>query len=201
MSVSKQFSYYDDWRTQTFPCPQCNWTGKIEEMDKDYFRDLFDAKCPKCSTMLAIVSNPTFAETRAAAAAGHPEAIRELPKIERAVSRSDRFEEEKLTGPQQLPDLEGDRLEFVLDTEEHVGSERETYNILRCGDSTIWRELAFWEGYERFAELTAILEQKYGARFAGLKATWGGYMWLFGDMGVPPFHVEIVDSKSQKSGQ
>jgi hypothetical protein len=190
--VSKQFHYYDDWRAQAFVCPNCNWAGKSEELDKDYFQDLFDAKCPKCKTILAIVSNPTAAETRAAAAAGNPEAIRELARIDTAESRSARFEKEKLTGPEQLPDLEGDKLEFVLDTEEHSGSENETYNLLRCGERTVWRELAFWEGYERFAEWEAILKQKYGDRFAELKATWGGYMWLFGDVGIAPFNVEIV---------
>lgn len=190
--MAKQFRYYDDWRAQTFVCPTCNWTGKTEELDRDFFQDLIDAKCPNCSTMLAIVSNPTPAETRAAAAAGNPEAIRELARVEQMESRSARFEKGKLTGPEQLPDLDGDKLEFVLDTEAHSGSENETYNIVRFGDRTIWRELAFWEGYDRFPELEAILEQKYGDRYAGLKATWGGYMWLFGDIAIAPFPVEIV---------
>jgi hypothetical protein len=196
--VSKQFRYYDDWRTQAFVCPNCNWTGKSTELDKDHFQDLFDAKCPKCLTILAIISNPTAAETRAAAAAGNPEAIHELGRIEQAESRSARFKKEKLTGPEQLPDLEGDKLEFVLDTEEHSGSENETYNLLRCGDRTVWRELAFWEGYDRFPEFEAILKQKYGDRFTALKATWGAYMWLFGDITIAPFHVEIVGPEFPK---
>lgn len=105
---------------------------------------------------------------------------------------------EKFTGPDQLPDLDGENLVFILDTHEHAEDDGETYNILRCGGRAIWKELAFWENGGGFRELETILKQKYGSRFSVLKATGASHAWLFGDIGVPPFHVEIVDFKWPK---
>jgi hypothetical protein len=49
--------------------------------------------------MLMIVSYPTIEEVKAAAAAGNPEAVAELPRIEQFQEFQRKFEGEKLAHP------------------------------------------------------------------------------------------------------
>ncbi len=70
------------------------------------FEDLFDLRCPRCDRILLIVSYPTFAETRAAAAAGHPRAIADLPQVVAQEAFLARAEASELKDPEQLPELD-----------------------------------------------------------------------------------------------
>jgi hypothetical protein len=45
----------------------------------------------------------------------------------------------------------------------------EIWTVIRCGERVIWRELAYWEGWERFNEVKDILKRCYGNRFASLE--------------------------------
>jgi hypothetical protein len=89
---------------------------------------------------------PNLRDTEEAAVRDNEDAIRELPKfraqVAQAQARIDRFEWEELTSIRQLPDLEGESLEFMWDI---ANLEGETYQIIRLGDVELWRELAFWD--------------------------------------------------------
>jgi hypothetical protein len=133
--------------------------------------------------MLLIVSYPTVEETKEYAAAGNPRAIKELPTALRVERFRARFEAHALRSPDELPELDGDALEFVWDFQGTVGSSGEQWTVVRLGDRVIWREPAIYEGAWRFDEVKAILKERYGRRFASLTPTGASEYYLLGDRG------------------
>jgi hypothetical protein len=89
-----------------------------------------------------------------------------------------RFEREKLKRTDQLPDLDGEALEFTLDVASREG---EDYQVIRLGDIEVWREFAFWDHLQRFDEIKNILREKYGTQFKSLTPTAWSLDWLTGD--------------------
>jgi hypothetical protein len=171
-------SSYDFDDAMPLQCDRCGWTGPASAGDKDFFDELFDISCPKCDAMLLIVPYPTSEETKKAAAEGNQRALEELPDVEAMERRWARAEKLKLKPDSKLPAVAGDRLCFDWDFEE---ADDEIWTVIRCGEETVWRELAFWGGRERFNEVETILKRIYGPRFAGLEPTKTSEMYLYGD--------------------
>lgn len=128
--------------------------------------------------MLLIVPFPTVDETRAAAAAGNPLAQDEISRLEAVEARARHARSLELREPAELPDLAGERLVIDWDFENR---DEEDWTILRHGDREIWRELAYWEGYTRFAEVFEILRARYGTRLAEVRPTKASGLYLWGD--------------------
>ena len=62
------------------------------------------------------------------------------------------------------------------------------FTVIKHGEREIWREIAFWEGSERFAEVVNILKKKYGSRLADVVPTLQSELYLYGDdLGAPDF--------------
>lgn len=80
--MAENCNYYGEWRNKSFNCPNCNWLGSASDMDMEMHAELADYSCPRCETMVLIVSYPTLEETRIAAAAGNAEAIAELRRFD-----------------------------------------------------------------------------------------------------------------------
>ena len=53
--------------------------------------------------------------------------------------------------------------------------------MLRHEERVLWRELAYWEGIDRFREVAALPQKKYGSRLRGLKPTARSETYLGGD--------------------
>ena len=155
--------YFSDWGTKGYAC-SCGWVGTGTELSIDFFDrgTLIEASCPKCDSHLAIVLCPTDDETRAAAAAGNEEAKRMLPQVKEGEAWRERYEREKLHHPSQLPDVEGARLQFIIEVE---GPTLESYYIIKLGEQIVWREPAGWEDWERFNELKVLLKRRYRSRW------------------------------------
>src|SRR4051812_13445046 len=128
--------------------------------------------------MLLIVAFPTIEETRAAAAAGNPRAQAELPSVEAREERLSRSQELELKTADQLPQLQGDALRIDWDLEER---DDEHWTVLRHDGKEIWSELAYYEGYERFAQVFEILRERYGSRLAEVRPTPASELYLYGD--------------------
>jgi hypothetical protein len=171
-------SRYDYDEAMPLQCDRCGWTGPASAGDKNFFDELFDISCPKCDAMLLIVPYPTDEETKQAAAAGNEKARQNLATVEARERRWALANQKALTLGSKLPDVVGDSLCFVWDLEE---ADDETWTVIRCGEETVWRELAFWEGWERFNEVKTTLKKIYGPRFARLKPASGSEMYLYGD--------------------
>lgn len=168
---------FDSQRDAPRTCPSCGWTG-LPDAHLDGREDLLEACCPECGLMILVVPMPTFAQTRAAAAAGNQRAAAELPEMEAYIERRRRMSETLLRDAAELPDLDGDRLVIVWDFEE---VDEEQWTILRHGDREIWRERAYWDGIGRLAEVVEILRVRYGARLVEVRPTPASELWLCGD--------------------
>ena len=176
------YAWYSDWKLLQFTCQHCGWTGKGE---KAFPNEVGVMECPECDHGVAYVQFPSLRDTEQAAAAGDEEAIRDLPekreRIRRLEARMNKFRSNHLHSLGQLPELEGESLEFTWDIAVHVGDENEDYQVIRVGEREVWRELAFWDNMVRFNEIKDLLKRKYGTRFKSLTPTDGSLDFLTGD--------------------
>lgn len=193
--AARIYGYFDDYKSETFACPDCGWSGGYKELALEMHRDLTDGSCPHCDKMLIIVSYPTSEEIREAAAAGNEDAVRSLPLVQRREELDAQFDRDGLKSPDQLPDLPDNELEFTWDwalpenEEENspedkltgTTAERDKRTLILHDGHVIWQEPAFYEGWPRFNEVKAILLAKYGARFKSLTPTDAAKLYLFGD--------------------
>jgi len=187
---AKHVKYWDYDRDVALTCPSCGWTGRGGDHE-EYFEALLDVTCPDCDSMLLIVSFPTAEETRAAAAAGDPRAQAELPHLDAREAFLKRARALALKEPGQLPLLEGDALHIDWDYEER---DAEHWTVLRHGGQEIWRELAYFEGYERFAKVFEILRERYGSRLAEVRPTPASTVYLYGDKLSAPETIERLNA-------
>lgn len=180
---ARHVKYYEFDGDRTVSC-SCGWSGKAGHGNREDYRELYDISCPNCDRMLFIVAYPTHEETREAAAAGNREAERNLVVVTHREAFLARAEEHKLTAASELPDLEGDELIIDWDFEARTekDEQRDDWTVLRHGDRVIWREVGFYEGYERFGEVLEILRARYGDRLADLRPTEASYNYLLGDV-------------------
>jgi hypothetical protein len=181
--MGEVYKYYSDWRHETFACSPCGWTGTVSYEDLEVGDVAAIIECPKCYRSLGAVLFPNLEETKEAAANGNEEAIKALPGFEARINDNwellDRFEQEKLPSTDQLPNLNGEWLEFDWDFEK--GEEGEFYQVIRAGDVEVWKELAFFNNIRRFEEIKGLLKAKYGTRFKSLTPTQASIEWLSGD--------------------
>jgi hypothetical protein len=94
-------------------------------------------------------------------------------------------EGELLTAPEQLPDLQSEKLVLTWD-------QIESDSIVLHGDLVIWRERTGWEVYARFEEIAGILKQRYGKRLLDIVPTPRSLYALYGDSTAGYFHVAFV---------
>lgn len=168
-------AYYDFDPADHVMCGYCSHTGPPT---CESFAELTQVDCAGCDRRLFLVSYPSVEQTRTAAAAGNPRAIADLRALEQREQRFARAARAALTADSPLPELPGETLviewDFVEEGEEHV-------TVLRHKGLELWRELAFWEGFERYQEVAVLLHQRYGARLRGLVPTSAADVWLLGD--------------------
>lgn len=186
-------NYLPYWRYDpdaALRCPNCGWAG-CGRGQEEMYEDLFDVCCSGCGEMLLIVSFPTDSETRAAAAAGNPAAQRELPSVDERQAFLHRAADTELRDGAQLPDLAGDEVIIDWDFEEADG---EDWTVLRHNGSEIWREIAYYEGYRRFATVFEILRDRYGSRLAEVRPTPASDLFLYGDKLSAPQFVDDLNA-------
>jgi hypothetical protein len=151
-------TYYGNWRSEPFTCKACSWHCLGAELQPgEMFDALYEAECPTCSTVLAVVSYPTIAESLAN---WKTLSAAERCEVEVVENFNKRFETLALRKPDQLPELEGDPLILEWDFDRDDGNA----TVIRHGSVEVWREPALWEGYERFCEVLDILVARYGRR-------------------------------------
>ncbi len=170
--------YYDRDPQALASCDSCGWSDLNSQTACEVFAELMELNCPRCDHRLMTVIFPTIEETRSAAQAGHPEAIKELPRLETTAARVERAERLHLRSPDQLPDLPSYPMRVDWDLEER---DDEKWVVVRWGPVVIWQELAYWEGYERFFSIVGILRQRYGRLLQEVRPTPCSELYLYGD--------------------
>jgi hypothetical protein len=64
--------------------------------------------------------------------------------------------------------------------------------VLRAGQRELWRELAGRADHQRFAQVAAILRDKYGQRLEDLVPTRSAELQLYGDSLGAVYYVDAV---------
>jgi hypothetical protein len=137
--------------------------------------------------MLAIVSYPTVREAEQNWEKLTEQEKREVLARKRSLAA---WQAASLKSTDQVPDLAGPAVALVWDEVE--GDAGQPFTVIRHGETEIWREPAFYEGYERFREVVQILMQKYGKRLVDVVPTPASELYLFGDkLRAPEYVVQI----------
>jgi len=172
-------SNYYDVNEKIYQC-KCGWSGTMDDGVSEPFDQLMELYCPKCNERLDVIVYPTYEETMQAAADGKNVNPADVAAQEIRKELSARWEKEKLNEPNQLPDIQGDNLEFVWDQKEY-GSWTKTYYVITHNGELVWKEPSFYEDAPRFPEIVDIFKKKYGSRFKEMAVTWSALGPLMGD--------------------
>lgn len=159
-------------------CKHCGWKGAGAETARgETFESLFEFHCPNCEVKLGICTYPTRKDAEEAWDLV-PDADRKQFELRRRYLEA--CERHELKRADQLPPIDSSSFALVWDDEEQDGWPR-TWAVIRLGDRVIWREPAQYEGGDRFAEIAAILKERYGAALTDLEPTRASFDFLYGD--------------------
>jgi len=174
--MAKHFGYYDGWKSAVLACT-CGWQGTFRQASVGHFEELIDASCPVCDTMLAIVPYPTTKESEQNWDQLTDEEQKEILSRQTWLAK---WKQKSLKSADQLPDVEGSALTLVWDIMQRAPGE-ESFTVVRHGDQELFREIACWEGYDRFREIVKLLKDKYGSRLVDVVPTQASGVYLYGD--------------------
>lgn len=170
---TKVVSYYINnsiWKNSTFQCDRCNWQGLGKDARMgNVFTELFELDCPKCNKeRIAIIGFPTTAEIRKY---GNETEKQNLTQTEKFLQKVEMM---KLKSVDDIIDIEDDDIVITWDHEK-------TYTVIKHNDKVIWKEIALYEGYERYLEVGELLKQKYGTKLKDFIPTERSELYLYGD--------------------
>ncbi len=169
-------NYFDDWKAGHYNCANCGWVGLGSALEAgELFADLTEFGCPACRATLLLVQHPTLEEWRANWGKLNDAQRRHVEAAERFHSQ---FQQEKLRGPEDLPDISNPTFFLNWDFSDDGVSSR---TVIRLGDQVVFSEPAVFEGYERFAEVATILKAKYGSQLTDVIPTESSHLYLYGD--------------------
>ena len=189
--MAKHLVSYDYDSSAVVTCSDCGRSGTGAK-SQEFYADLLDVCCPVCHRMLLIVTYASIEGTRAAAAAGNARARAALPAMEAQQTSFERKQQQLLAEPNELPDLMGSSV--CIDWDVEVRDDKERWTVLRYEGVEIWREPAFWEGVDRFAEVFEILHARYGSRLGELRPTRASLQYLYGDDLRAPRKIEDLNA-------
>jgi hypothetical protein len=178
---------YYDWLEGAVSCPSCGWKGAGRDLSlSEMFEGGAEYVCPMCSHEFGFRAFPTADEVRRDPRADP------LDKMALGIreERLARHEATKLVSPVQLPALDPAPAVLVWDVVDVPGGDSEVH-ILH-GERVLWRELSWYENYERFEEVARILKLKYGDELTDLVPTRRSWLDLLGDCLSADHHVEVV---------
>lgn len=173
-------SWYDFDENAEVSC-RCGWTGPTAAGGIEVFSECFSYECPECGRTLAVFSPPTIEETKPKAAEGNEKARGELASALRRERFLEKASNSELKTGSQLPELTGEEILIEWDFDDPPEDRENCWTVLRHNRVEIWREIAYYEGRDRYFEIAGILREKYGHRLIDLRPTEASYLYLFGD--------------------
>ncbi len=169
-------NYYDNWRTDQYDCEPCKWSGTGGELSQgEILSSYFELLCPQCEELVTLVMLPTVEESRTNWDRLSEDERKHVEAIERF--RAD-FAARKLTEESQLPDIEAPSFHLHWD---FLYAEPHSETLIKHGDTIIFREPAFYEGYKRFIQVAEILRARYGSALRDLIPMNDDSTYLYGD--------------------
>jgi len=164
---------YYKYKTETYECDKCLWKGQGERLTMgDAFNELFEIHCPNCGNKLGYILYPTFDEVLEFGSEDEKKQVRER------IAYADKLEKSELKSVSQLPEIDKEgEIKFYLKEKKF---KRKDHLVVYADDKEIWRELMFFEYYERYIEIAKILKQKYDSRMTDLLID-DFVPWMYGD--------------------
>jgi hypothetical protein len=153
------------WSKTEIDCPHCKWRGKPKMSMVEFdvaFRGGGPAAfhCPACFKDIGFVDFFSFEDALAN--------WDDLSEVDRGIALKNAAVDQlrrspRLVGAAQLPDLEGDELQFTWHLEER---EAGTAIVLSAGDREVWSQLLGAEsvGINFYSRVASILKERYGPR-------------------------------------
>lgn len=143
-------------------CPKCGWSGlgKDSKQGETYSFGC-DQHCPRCTKLLTTTIFPTGDEVRAQGSNADKTMLTQLEEKRR------NYLAKMLKTPDQLPDILGNDLEFIL-TEENDPEGGYRKMIISCNGTLVWSEPIYFEYFERLIAIGKILMERYGTRMIDL---------------------------------
>jgi hypothetical protein len=171
-----KFSTYDDYGGTEVECPNCGTINVLEKDRGEYDSSGLLVHCGSCPCCVAFIQWPTQREAEAAGDSA------QMKMFDVMTTRQQCFERGRLKSPDQLPDINDEifRLEWDLENASPSNG-NEVYTLIKHKGETIFKELAFWEGGFRYAQVAKILKEKYGSRLTDVIPTPAGWFYLEGD--------------------
>ncbi len=176
---------------QRVTCRHCGWEG-VAGGHEDYGRLGFAIECPRCLKSIFYVTYPADDDIKAEARLGNPKAIEMLGEVSRREEFHAKAGETEMDETTEFPEIEGDDLVVEWDFEERNGERRV---VLRHKGMEIGREMAYWEGYERFSVVSALLVNRYGKRLRALRPSEASWPYLLGDSLSARQHIEDLNTE------
>ena len=164
---------YYSYKTDTFICRHCGWTGTGKKVKMgDWYDDGFEVDCPKCHEHFpGLIMFPMVDEV-----------LEKGSKRDKLAAAKQKKSREKwlasiLTNINQLPDLHSDLMTFVLREVKEGG---ENYIEITYNDEVVWKEIRVYEYYERFIKIGKLFQEKYGNKMIDIVPDVNG-VYLYGD--------------------
>ncbi len=160
----------------------CGWAGTWEDLDQEPFEQLLQLSCPECDTHTNVLF-PTTAEIRDAAAAGNPDALKQLQSVDQ--QRERRTKHPEASSPTQLPGLpaDGPRILRV----DHEYPERDPRDpdgpwlVVIAGSQILWRQPAYWEDVDGGERFLRIVWERYGDQIDEVDLSHAALCYICGD--------------------
>ena len=166
----------------------CGWTGLGKETIEDYDEHPGGMLhlCPACKehSIGERIPWPTDEETLKYGSKKEKDLIRRLQRnMEELHKKQDAT---KLRDIKDLPSVAGESLEFI--SRETRDEDNDVVMTITCRNQPIWKEVVYYEYYERFIAIGRLLRAKYGERMIDFIPDGG--IDLYGDCFVAPREVD-----------
>jgi|SRR5690606_13632077 len=164
---------YYQYKNQDFECSKCSWKGKGESLIVgETFNELFEVHCPECNYKLTHIMHPTVEEFMQFGSK------KEVKEFQSQMSEFQKTKQSQLKSIERLPDIEKEGVIKFRIKEEKKG--KTEYLVIYADDVELWRELLFYEYFDRYIEIAKMLKQKYGSRMTDLIPD-DFVPWMYGD--------------------
>lgn len=165
---------------ETFTCRHCGWSGPGSLLDVGHVGDdATSMDCPKCGRFVAAEPHETLEAANARAATM---TASERSQLDWRKRRQDCFPALDESFASTLPDLGPGPFSILWDFEENTDpDDLGPWTIVRHEDRVLWREPAYYEGFERFTEVARFLARRYGTALVDLAPVGSSELYLLGD--------------------
>jgi len=172
---------YFTYEKENIKCNKCGWSGLGKQLENgEIFDSLYELNCPKCHKPVGFISFPSFEEVLEF---GTPE---EKAKVLKSIEWNKKVDSSLLRSEDSLGEINGPvDLVFM-----EVSSEGEVFLEMYANDKLIWKEIIYYEYYDRFIKILEVFKNRYGGRIRTIE--YNKSYHLLGDSYAASSKVELA---------